>query len=914
MRAVGLHGRRSELELIRAAAHSASAGTAQLVTLVGVAGVGKSALIEAASDDLAAGGFRVDRVALSEAETALTWAGLHMLCGDVTDDELGQLSPGLRDAIPGALGRRPTPAIDAGQVAFALTELIAARAGEGPLAIVLDDIQWVDRASAGALAFAIRASAHLPVFVLTSFRSAHPLPFDPDRLLAADKYQELRLEGLTPAGVHHLLVDRCGVALGRADLIRVHEVTAGAPLYVIESGRLIAGGRDVRDALVPPSVQATIGVRLAELPTDTLQVLRLAALSAHPSPALIEGALELLGARFDAAEALTQAEAARFTRWRGGVIEFEHPLVRATIVNSLPTVERQRLQRALAAVVPDADEQALLRADAATEPDPELADALMAAAERAAAQGASHLAAERFQLAAQATPVTERAARGRRFLMAADAADDAGDRELPLRLLDLAEPLLDTPDDLFQLGLARVLAIARRGELEAASDTARRLLEGSTGSSPLRWQVHQLLARIIAFSDLDAACEHAAAALTAAGEDHPSAVRLRVLVIRLALLAGHPVDVAPVATLDVSHDSSLASNAADIMIWSHRLDDALTLAQTAFDAAQREGDWHNVMNALDGLADANARAGNWDAALDYFRQWFELWAMIGGIDASARSGDVAAILASRGELDEARDRVEVATATTGRSPIEEIHLHSKACHAMVCAAEWGAAITHGQTARHVAAQIGYGDVGAAPFRTDLVEALLQVGATDEANEVAEEHHRFAERSGFPRGRADAARSQALVAAGRGDVDRAVGLLERAAELHRAAGVPLELGRDLLVLGSTLRRTGQRSRAGEQLDAARSVFEGLGARTWVERADAEIERLGARRRARGDELTPTERQIAQLATQGSTNAEIARKLSVSVRTVESTLTRVYRKLGVRSRTELVTALNRQPETG
>ena len=225
MRAVGLHGRRSELELIRAAAHSASAGTAQLVTLVGVAGVGKSALIEAASDDLAAGGFRVDRVALSEAETALTWAGLHMLCGDVTDDELGQLSPGLRDAIPGALGRRPTPAIDAGQVAFALTELIAARAGEGPLAIVLDDIQWVDRASAGALAFAIRASAHLPVFVLTSFRSAHPLPFDPDRLLAADKYQELRLEGLTPAGVHHLLVDRCGVALGRADLIRVHAVS-----------------------------------------------------------------------------------------------------------------------------------------------------------------------------------------------------------------------------------------------------------------------------------------------------------------------------------------------------------------------------------------------------------------------------------------------------------------------------------------------------------------------------------------------------------------------------------------------------------------------------------------------------------------------------------------------------------------
>lgn len=912
MRAAGLHGRRSELELIRAAALSASTGPAQLVTLVGVAGVGKSALVEAAADDLAASGFRVDRVALSEAETALTWAGLHMLCGGITDDELAQLSPGLREAIPGALGRRPTPAIDAGQVAFAVTELIASRASKGPLAIVIDDGQWLDRASAGALAFAIRANSHLPMLVLTSFRPAHPLPFDPDRLVPADRYQELSLKGLTPAGVHHLLVDRCDVTLGRADLIRVHEATDGVPLYVIESGRLIAGGRDVRDALVPPSVQATIGVRLAELPADTLQVLQLVALCTRPTSELVERAMERLDATIDVAEAMARTDSARLTRWRGGVIEFEHPLVRATIVDSLPAIERRRLQLALAAVVPDADERALLRADAATEPDPDLADDLAIAAERAAAQGASHLAAERFELAAWATPDTARAARGHRFLMAASAADSAGDRALPFRLLDLAEPLLDTPDDQFQLGLTRVLAIARRGELDDASDAARRLLDRSNGSSALRWQVHQLLARISAFSDLDAACEHAAAAVAAAGDGHPSAVRLRVLAIRLALLAGRPVDVAPVATLDVAHDSSLASNATDVMIWSHRLDDALGLAQTALDAARREGDWHMVMNGLDGLADSHARAGNWDAALDYFRQWFELWGMIGGIDASARSAEVAAILASRGELADAQHRVEVAAATTGRSPIEEIHLRSEACRVMVCAADWSAAVAHGRIARQVSAQIGFGDIGVAPFRADLVEALLQVSAIAEAGEVAEEHHRLTERNGFPRGRADAARSRALVAVERSDSELATDLLVRATELHREVGVPLEVGRDLLALGSTLRRAGQRSLAGDRLAEARAVFEGLGATTWVDRTDAELGRLGARRRARGDELTPSESQIAQLATQGRTNSEIARTLSVSVRTVESTLTRVYRKLGVRSRTELVTALARRPE--
>lgn len=912
----GVHGRRSELEAVHVAAQLAGTGRAQLVTLVGVAGIGKSALLEEVTRDLAASGMRVHRVALSEAEMPLTWAGLHLLCGDFADHESSCLSPGLRDVIPGALGRRKDALLDGGQVAFALAELISLRAGVGPVAIVVDDLHWLDQATAGALAFAIRASVALPVLVLLSFRPDHPLPIDPGRLLPLGQQHEVLLGGLSPAAVYRLLAERCAVELGRADLIRIHDVTGGVPLHVIEIGRLIAAGAPVRDALVPASVQAMIGVRLAELQDDVALVLQLAALLARPSPALIREALDLLGADADieVERALADAEASRFARWRGEQVEFEHPLVRAAIVEAMPAGRRTRLERVLAGIVADPDERALLLAHATHEPDAALADALEAAADRAAAHGAPHLVAERLQLAVAATPEVHRETRARRLLRAAVAADDAGDRTLPLQLLDRADALVDDPTEQLEIGLARVLALGRRGDLAAAGELAARLLDGVGNSSPMRWRLHDLLAQIATFSDLDVACDHATAALEHVDPGHESHLRVRMLRDRLALLAGRTVDLSAAASLGADVDAQVLAHAADILLWGHRLDDALAMAQAALDTARRRGDVHRLMTAEDTLADTHAHLGNWELALDHFQRFFDLQATVGGIDTSSRSCDVAAILASQGEVAAARRMVDEASAAPGRYPTEEIHLHHQACHVMVCLGDWASAATHGRVARQVAARIGYRDLGAAPFRADLVEALLHLGETAEAGDVAEEHHVLAQRSGLARGRADAARSRALVAAAGGDADRAIALLEHAAGLHGEAGVPLERGRDLLLLGATLRQSGRRARAGEQLDGAAAVFERLGARTWMERTDAERARLGARRIADRQTLTPTEEQIARLAAQGRTNVEIADALSVSVRTVESNLTRVYRKVGVRSRTELAAALARQSEPG
>jgi DNA-binding CsgD family transcriptional regulator len=156
----------------------------------------------------------------------------------------------------------------------------------------------------------------------------------------------------------------------------------------------------------------------------------------------------------------------------------------------------------------------------------------------------------------------------------------------------------------------------------------------------------------------------------------------------------------------------------------------------------------------------------------------------------------------------------------------------------------------------------------------------------------------------------ALRGCALAAAARDEVGLAISLLERAVADEQLVPLPLERARTRLVLGRVLRRTKQRAAAREQLESARALFDSLEARLWLEQAEAELARIGGRRSA-GDELTATERRIAELVAEGRTNREAAAALYLAVHSVETTLTRIYRKLGVRSRTELANLLSGDP---
>jgi DNA-binding CsgD family transcriptional regulator len=193
-----------------------------------------------------------------------------------------------------------------------------------------------------------------------------------------------------------------------------------------------------------------------------------------------------------------------------------------------------------------------------------------------------------------------------------------------------------------------------------------------------------------------------------------------------------------------------------------------------------------------------------------------------------------------------------------------------------------------------------------PVHAPAIEALVGLGEIEHARELTDELEELMQPLALPTSLAILARSRGLLAAGAGDVDAALEHFERAVELHDPSDWPLEYPRTLLVRGVALRRARQWRAARESLHAAHSVFESFGYRLWVERTNAELKRIAGRSAAAG--LTPTEARVAAAIAAGRSNKEAAAELSVTVRTIESNLTRIYEKLGIRSRTELAARLH------
>jgi DNA-binding CsgD family transcriptional regulator len=201
-------------------------------------------------------------------------------------------------------------------------------------------------------------------------------------------------------------------------------------------------------------------------------------------------------------------------------------------------------------------------------------------------------------------------------------------------------------------------------------------------------------------------------------------------------------------------------------------------------------------------------------------------------------------------------------------------------------------------------EIKLGELGVTPIHPDAIEALLMLGETEEARTLVEELSGAAR---WPWLQAAAVRCGGLLLAAEGELEAALAELAAAVAHQRAIDGPFALARSLLTLGSTQRRAKQRGAARESLAAAERGFEALGAVQWAARARGEAARLAGRRPASRDELTPTEHGVAELAAAGRSNREIAGELFISERTVEANLTRAYRKLGVRSRTQLARRL-------
>jgi DNA-binding CsgD family transcriptional regulator len=916
-------GRGEELARLAAFIERVSGETGVLV-LEGWAGIGKSRLWRAGLDLARASGHRVLSARASGGEMRLAFAGAADLLANCTDLVLGNLPGPQRHALAVALQREEAGMGPPDEHALFAGFLEALRilSSAGPVLVAVDDLHWLDGATAQLLEYAVRRLGPEPIGVLATFRRERDeaLPTEFLRAVEEARLERVKLGPLTIAAIHELVRTRAGVNLPRPTLLRLHEMSAGNPLFALHLAEaLTVTGTVPRPADRLPisrDLSGLIRARLGRLSPAARQALLTAAACASPT-------VTLLGS--EALPALDEAVTAGVVEVVEDQIRFTHPLLASVLYDEEPPGRRRELHRQLAALITDTEERARHLALAATGPDAGVAAELEGAAARARSRGAPQAAAELLQRAEELTPATDPTGRRRRRSAAALAAYEAGDQATARSLLEsLAAGTLPGPDRaevLLQLGtvlegedydaacvaleqaereagdddVLRARALAALGGfmyilptgIETAERRARQAVGLAEATGDERTLAHALgkLASILLFRGHG--LQHDLFQRAVALEERTGPVRIQE--------DGGPSIIYAEALVEAGEHRAARERLAVLTEQGHRFGDA-GLAYPLFLLAVVDymtGDWAK--------AEVEARQAL-DFAVETGRETLQVLAL----------SAVGWIEGGRGEVHQARAHLAEALSLAehggrgGRFPrgvlgLLELSLADNA-------AAWG---WLEQAVAHI---VGVGMAADAEQVADGIEALAGLGRLTEARELLERFDTSAARTGFPWARAAGARCHGVVAAAAGDLETAQAALEQAVELGEPIGRPLELGRSLLELGSVRRRQRRKAAARATLERAAAIFGDLGAALWADRARRELGRIGGRIPYLGS-LSATEEQIAELVRSGQTNREIAEALHLSRKTVEGSLTKIYRKLGMRSRTELAGASrNRAPQTG
>jgi DNA-binding CsgD family transcriptional regulator len=900
-----LHGRDAELARLHALVAAAGAGNGGALVLAGAAGLGKSALLDALAAEL--DGVRVVRATGSEAEGVLPFAALDALLRPLLP--LRHLLPEVQvAALDAAFALGPGVPAHAYAVGAATLSLLSAAAEDRPVVCLVDDAQWLDPASLGALAFAARRLGAEPVAIVLAGRTGDGAP------LAIPDVDVLELAPLAPAAARALLGAR--VAPEVAD--ELVAAADGNPLVLRElAARLGRAEFEGRAALVGPlpphqRAEALFAETIAGLGGRPRAALLVLAAAGDGDVRALEPALGAAGARL---EDLETAEAAGLVRLLGGRVEPVHPLVRSVAYHGAAPDERRRAHAAVAGGLPDGDpRRAWHLAAAATRPDEAVAALLDERAAEARRRGGYASAARAQRRAADLSP--DPGKRAQRLLDAADDFDIAGAiGEAASVLAEAAELDLDAATAARLRGHRAHLALvqgrpgAARDELVAVGAA----LEADAPVSSARYRLEAAFASML-LGDGDAWRELSGSALAVVGERDASTRRVAVAMHAAARIAtlGDPADpsvadaLALVAALlarpePIGGALEVYGVLALALAWIERFDDADRLLTRLVGDARAL----HVLIALPYLLTARAvldfRLGRWSAAAAAAGEAAALAELTGTPSSLAAARAAQAVVGAwRGE-EAARALADAALAPAADSaPREAAGAHYALAVAAVLADRPADALERFQAA--AAVPTGIAAAGGAPWRPDHVEALIRLGDSG-APAAVEALEAWARASGCASPVAAALRCRALLAPDDG-IDAAFAAAHAAAE---RIPVPLERARTLLAHGERLRRARRRAEARAPLRAAIELFEQLGAGRSAARARKELRATGGmvpdRVRPEHAELTPHELQVALMVAQGRTNREVAGALFVAPKTVEHHLSAIYRKLGIRRRGEL-----------
>lgn len=915
-------GRDRELAAVDRALERGRKGFFALL-LVGEAGIGKTTIWREGVARAHARGFRVLIARPGEAETGFALSAVADLLSEVPKEVLDALPAVQRHALEVTLVRAEpgsTP-LQARTLATGLRSILSMLADEAPVVVAIDDVQWLDAGSATAFGFALRRGTGASVGWLLTRRSDHPGRSAIERALSDDELTRVDVGPLSLGVLHHLLAARTGASLPRPLLRRVHRAAGGNPLFALEIARLLdeVGLPATGEPLpVPADVEALVRRRVRKLPAHTRDVLLTAAALPRPREDPVRAAFG-----GSVAEALAPAESAGIAALVGDEVVFAHPLYSAAVYRSASSAERRAAHRRLADVADDAEERARHLALALEGCDDAVAAAAHDAAHKAFLRGAPAAAVELVELALKAT--------GSRDERNAELAFDlayftyyAGD---PIR----ARQALGTIDD-WTICSAALEARARGLEIElalvtdgahAAVELGERLLQ-----EPLRDEARvRVLAHLSnAYEfDVEQARAHGEAALSlleSLGEDVDPATFARVLCWRVRNRLGLGLglergDVERTLALEarLGRERWLGERVSyRFGIWFRHVDELEeSRVRLARDLAEADdlGDELLQLLLLVHLGLTECLAGNLLVSRGHLEAAARVAAQLEtrplGLLAAravleAHRGDEAAVRELAAEiaagLDEQAQGDPAAIQAHGALGLLELSLSREA-----------AADEHLRAAVLGVELAGVREPGVFRVHANAAEAAIAVGDLARATRIAGDLERHGRRTNHRSSLATGARVRALLAAAAGDLDAALRASGEALALHAELAMPFEHARTMLVHGQILRRRGRRRDAAESLERARASFDELGSPLWAGKARAELARVPSRRGS-GDELTATEARVAELVAQGKTNEEVAQELFVTKKTVEANLTRIYRKLGVRSRFELATRLGEQ----
>lgn len=903
-----LLGREAELTAVDAFLARVGVGFTALV-LEGEPGIGKTTLWREGVRRARENGLSVLTCRPAEAESKLSFSALTDLLERVPSDSFSHLPEPQRRALEAALLRSAADVpVEPRAVAAAVRGVLAGLAAAAPVLVALDDTQWLDAASARALEFARRRLSDVRVGVFAARRPASSRSRDRLELREAERVE---LGTLSLAAIHELLKDRLGRSLPRPLLLRVHDGARGNPFYALEIVRELGdAGVDAGEPMpVPKDLRHLVQRRLRRLSVGTRETLLLAAATSDPTVPLLAAAL----AR-DPSGALEEAERADVVELIDERVRFAHPLYAAAIYASARSERRQLAHRRLGEVVTDVEQQARHLAFASTTPSPELAALLDEAAGVALRRGAPTTAAELTELALERTPTDETERREERTLDLADrlllAADADGTRELLRTELDALSTPARRVHALLTLGELSMWASSSSDWDDAAEHPvalAEQAVRAAAGDAAVAARAHSALAGYLE-SDVPGALTHARRALELIerGADVPSAVHAQALahLVRSTLFRGEGLDLRRLEQaieLERATPPRLVHDRSTYRLaqWLKYVDEferssrGLELARKT---ASDEGDDLSLVNILINLIILRCWSGAWPEARalggELTRRIEELgWK-------SWLAPHVALIPALTGDVD---TLAELDAMPPRDGVYDVIRLRPLGLLAL-SQGDFVSAGIHYRTAVALLEDAGFGEPAIFRIHADAVESVVRAGDLDEGRRLARGLSAHARRSTIPWNRVAAARACALVATAEGRPDAGLAAAEEAVREQQRLPMPFELGRTLLVRGEIERRLKQKRAARQSLEQAVTIFDDLGARLWAERAREELERTGLRR-AVGDELTETERRVAELAASGLTNREVAAQLFMSTKTVEANLARAYRKLGIRSRAEL-----------